>query len=98
VVLLDTCPVLATADARILSQHVDGAVMVVREGHCQRDDVVDALACLGAAGGKLLGTIYVGTRWGSSRRLRGYGRYYGNYYGSYQDTTDRTAGEATSRV
>lgn len=78
IVILDSPPVLPVADARILSRHADGAIMVAREGHCRRDEVVDALAYLSTAGGKLFGTVFIG----SSRR-GGYGAgYYGNY-GSY---------------
>jgi len=71
-VLLDTPPILSLADARILARQADGAVLVVREGHCRRPDVIEAMAAVGASGGRLLGTVYVGSR------LRG-----GYYVGSY---------------
>lgn len=75
VIVLDSSPVLPVADARILACMADGVTMVVREKHCRRTDVFEAMACLGAAGGKLLGTVFVG----SQRR----GGYYGGYYDSY---------------
>lgn len=75
VVVLDSSPVLPVADARILACMADGVTMVVREKHCRRTDVFEAMACLGAAGGKLLGTVFVG----SQRR----GGYYAGYYDSY---------------
>lgn len=58
IVLLDSSPVLPVADARMLARHTDGTVFVVREDHCHRRDVVDAMAYLRAAGGTLLGTVF----------------------------------------
>ncbi|MBN1343897.1 MAG: polysaccharide biosynthesis tyrosine autokinase [Phycisphaerae bacterium] len=72
IVLLDSSPVLPVADARILARHTDGTIMVVREGHCRRADVVDALAHLVTAGARLMGTIFIG----SLRR----GGYKSSYY------------------
>ncbi|MHC4717103.1 MAG: polysaccharide biosynthesis tyrosine autokinase, partial [Planctomycetota bacterium] len=77
IILLDSSPILPVADARIVSRHVDGTIMVVREETSRRGDVIDALACLGSAGGKLLGTIFIGT-------LRG-DRYGYDYYYSEAD-------------
>ncbi len=78
IVVLDSPPLLVTADAAILSHHADGTVLVVRERHCHRGRLVEALAALSAAGGKLLGTVFVGT--GPSAR-GGYGYGYGYGYG-----------------
>lgn len=74
-VVLDAPPILSVADARILARQVDGTVMVVREGHCQRSDVMEAMAAVGVSGGRLLGTVYVGSR------PRG-GHYYYGLYGA----------------
>jgi len=76
IILLDSPPILPVADARILSRMVDGTIMVVREGHCRRAEVVDALAYLGTSGGKLLGTVFIGA---SRRGSYGYA-YYGQTY------------------
>lgn len=84
-ILLDASPVLPVADARILARQADGAILVVREGHCQRTEVYDALATLSLAGGKLIGTVFVG-----AQRNRRYG-YYGAYnagYGASGDSMD----------
>ena len=76
VILFDSPPILPVADARILAGRVDGTVMIVRQDSCLRSDVIEALACLGSSGGKLLGTIFIGER----RRGHGYGySYHYNY-------------------
>ncbi|MFA5865305.1 MAG: polysaccharide biosynthesis tyrosine autokinase [Phycisphaerae bacterium] len=79
-VMLDSSPVLPVADARILSRHADGTIIVVREKHCQREDVVKTLACLGASGGKLLGLVYIGSKQNSRYGAYPYGGYPGNSY------------------
>jgi len=75
-VLLDSAPLLGLADAAILAGRVDGTVLVVREHYCRREAVLEALAVLGTAGGRLLGTVFVG-----SRGLDRYGYAYGYGYG-----------------
>jgi len=83
IIILDSPPVLPVADARILARHADGTIMVIREGHCRRSDVVDALAYLGVSGAKLLGTVFIG----STRRSGAYkSKYYNNYYSAYTNT------------
>lgn len=79
VVLIDSPPMLPVADARILSRQVDGSVMVVREGHCQRTEVAESLAQLNLSGGRLLGVVFLSRRRGS--------RYYGGSYGAYYAAT-----------
>ena len=76
IILLDSAPLLGVADAAILSCHADGSILVVRERHCRRVGLVEALASLSAAGGKLVGTVFVG-----SGRAGGYGSEYGYGYG-----------------
>ena len=79
-ILLDSPPVLPVADARILASQADGTLMVLRSSHCRRTDVTHAYADLGAAGGKLLGTVLVGVRHGDGY---GYSYGYGYGYGAY---------------
>ena len=43
-------------------RHTDGLLMVMRARHCQREAIVDALAALTLAGGRLLGSVLFGTR------------------------------------
>lgn len=60
VTILDGPPLVGTADAAILSRQVDGTILVVREGHCRRNMLSSGLTMFQAAGGRLLGTIFVG--------------------------------------
>lgn len=61
VILLDSPPVLSGADATIIAGQVNGTIMVEREHLSQRTDVVEALARLGSARGRLMGTVFVGS-------------------------------------
>jgi capsular exopolysaccharide synthesis family protein len=75
IVLFDSPPVLAVADSGILASQVDGVMMTLRSGYSRKSDAVHALAHLGAAGGKLLGSVLVGAEGGP-----GYDPAYGDYY------------------
>jgi capsular exopolysaccharide synthesis family protein len=74
VVLLDSPPVLAVADVRILGGLCDGTMMVMRSAHCRRADVMESYALLAAGGCTLVGTVLVG-----GTRRAGYSAYYGAY-------------------
>jgi tyrosine-protein kinase Etk/Wzc len=58
IVILDTPPVLAAADAAILGQLVDGAVIVIRAGQTDREDAQRAYAQLSLAKVRVLGAIF----------------------------------------
>ncbi len=83
IVILDSAPVMPVADARILASLVDGTVMIVREEHCRRAEVREALNTLTAGDGKLLGMMFLG-----SVRQR-------HYYDSYYRNEARVAPEAS---
>jgi len=85
-IILDSPPVLPVADTRILAGQADGIVMVLRSSHCRRNEVMRAYADIGAAGGRLLGTVLVGVHPGS-RYGYGYGYGYGSP-GAYQTYYD----------
>ncbi len=59
-VLIDSCPIVPIADGSMLAQQVDGSIVLVREGHCDRRAVADALAQINAVGGQALGLVFVG--------------------------------------
>lgn len=83
VILMDTAPVLALADPSILSREADGTIMVVRERHCRRAEVLHAYQELLSAGASLMGTVFIGSDQGSH-----YGPGYAGYYYSHSATTD----------
>lgn len=56
-ILIDTPPVLAFADAVVLSSHVDATLLVVRHGRTSTSDVAAAAAALRAGPAPLVGTI-----------------------------------------
>jgi succinoglycan biosynthesis transport protein ExoP len=57
VLVIDSAPVLAVADAAVLSSMVDGVIVVVRAGVTNRFDVVEVLRQLDTAGAVVLGTV-----------------------------------------
>ncbi|MEC2158585.1 CpsD/CapB family tyrosine-protein kinase [Virgibacillus halodenitrificans] len=57
VVLLDTPPVLAVADAQILSGLADGVVLVVRSKHTEYEAAEKAIEALQAVNARVLGTV-----------------------------------------
>ncbi len=65
VILLDSPAILPLADAAILAGQVDGTIMVERERRSHRAEAISALVRLGAAGGRLLGTVFIGSAWHS---------------------------------
>jgi non-specific protein-tyrosine kinase len=75
ILLLDTPPVLAVADASILASMVDGVVLVVDPHRAKRREVRQAREAVEAVGGKVIGIVM--------NRLRPRGAIYYYYYGSY---------------
>jgi len=88
-ILIDTPPILPVADARIISRQMDGAVMVIREDHCRRTEILEAMAYLGTSGGKLMGTIFIGSA-NSGSYKRGYYGHYSNSSGSSKSIVKST--------
>lgn len=65
-VVIDSSPLVPVSDALLIGQHVDGIVLVVREGLTSRSELAAALAKLGPLREKALGVVYNGTRKGPS--------------------------------
>lgn len=61
VVLLDSPPVLAAADASILGAYADGVLLVVSAGQTNRAHANEAKEQLAAAGARVLGAVLVGS-------------------------------------
>ena len=79
VILIDSPPLLPVADAAIMAGKVHGAILVERELQSDRVHILHALDRLTAAGGQLLGTVFL-----SSGKYEGSNGYqYGCGYNGY---------------
>jgi capsular exopolysaccharide synthesis family protein len=76
-VLIDAPPVLAMADAPVLSSLADGVVMVVWSEHCSRPALKRALEQVRVVEARLAGVVL------NKVDLRRNAYYYGHYYGEY---------------
>lgn len=78
VVVFDTPPLLAAADAAIVGSFADGVVLVVRAGRTERGAAQQASRQLAAVGAKLLGAVLNDP----DAKMSGSGEYgYYSYYG-----------------
>lgn len=66
-VIIDSPPVLPVADALVLTQWVDGIILVARSGVVRKSDLKYALDELRRAEGKLLGYVLTGVKASGSR-------------------------------
>ncbi|CAI8728825.1 Tyrosine-protein kinase YwqD [Priestia megaterium] len=73
-VIFDTPPILAVADAQILANQVDGTILVVSSGKTEKDAAVKSKELLSNAQGKLLGVVL------NNRKVEEGNYYY--YYGT----------------
>jgi non-specific protein-tyrosine kinase len=89
VVILDSPPAAAFADAVVLSNRVDGVILVTEAGKTRRDIARRAISNLQQAGGHLLGAVLnrVSSKSGDHRYYR--------YYSSYKQQGDVTGAKKT---
>ena len=73
-ILIDTSPMLHIADARIMSEVVDGVVLVLRSGVTAKDTVMTALDQLNADHVVILGTLL--NDWKPTKSTAKYNAYY----------------------
>jgi len=73
-IVFDTPPILAVADAQILANQVDGTILVVSSGKTEKDAALKSKELLSNAQGKLLGVVL------NNRKVEEGNYYY--YYGS----------------
>lgn len=78
-VIFDTPPMLTIVDARVITRHTDGVVLVVRAGKTTRDAAVAAQSRLREDGVHIVGTIM--NDWNPKRSPGGYYGYYNGYHG-----------------
>ncbi|WP_375346629.1 CpsD/CapB family tyrosine-protein kinase [Priestia megaterium] len=72
-IIFDTPPILAVADAQILANQVDGTILVVSSGKTEKDAALKSKELLSNAKGKLLGVVL------NNRKVEDGNYYY--YYG-----------------
>lgn len=77
-IIFDTPPVIAVTDAAILATRVDGAIVVVKSNHTNRDALIRAKSLLDAVDSHILGALLNGVEAGGM-----YGTYYYYYYHHY---------------
>ncbi len=75
-VIIDTPPIGAFADAAVIARQVDGALLVVRENYTDKRDAQLAMSQLRASTARVLGVVLNF----EERASGGYGYYYGYYY------------------
>jgi len=90
VVVLDTPPTLAVADAVVLAPRVSGVVLVVRSGRVARQQVKRAQEALAAVKANLLGVVLDGVKNDDSKG----GYYYYYYYGRSRDEAESSGTRA----
>jgi exopolysaccharide/PEP-CTERM locus tyrosine autokinase len=77
-IIFDTPPLLAASEALVLSQKVDGVVLVVRQGVADRNQIKRVIELIGRE--KVLGVVFNGyVRSCLEQKLFGQYAYYGNY-------------------
>jgi succinoglycan biosynthesis transport protein ExoP len=79
-VVIDTPPVLAAADAEILGAQADAVLVVVRAGKTERQSAHYAMQQLRAVGARIVGAVLNDP----DQKIGGYGRY-AYYYDYYSD-------------
>jgi succinoglycan biosynthesis transport protein ExoP len=79
-VVIDTPPVLAAADAEILGAQADAVLVVVRAGKTERQSAHYAMQQLRAVGARIVGAVLNDP----DQKIAGYGRY-AYYYDYYSD-------------
>jgi polysaccharide biosynthesis transport protein len=96
-VLIDTPPVLVVSDPAIVSQHVDGVLVVVRLSRQARPHTERAVKSLRQADAKLSGVIVNQVDRDTESYAYGYGYRYGSGYHRYENAY-KTYGDEKSTV
>ncbi len=81
-IIVDSPPVLSTADALSAARHVDGVIVVVDAEQTDTSDLLQVRADLERSGAKLLGAVL------NRRKLDGGGLFRRSKYAYYQTTPD----------
>ena len=92
IVVFDTPPVMALADAAVLGSQVDGVLVVVRAGQTRRELARQAVAALRQANARIVGALLNRV----APRSGGYYYYYYDRYGDHYADRDRASGNGRS--
>jgi succinoglycan biosynthesis transport protein ExoP len=99
-IIFDTSPILAAADAQVLAAEVDGVLFVVQIGETRKSAVRVSGDLLRQARARVLGVVFNKIRL-ESRSMYGYGnyKYYGayRYYSQYSQYSSQVPGEKSKR-
>lgn len=90
-VILDLPPVSEVSDAMAIAEQTDGTLLVVRQNHCDRTVLADAIHRFEYVNAKILGVVFNCT---SESNSKGYYRKYHKYYRKAYAHADRSAKEA----
>lgn len=83
IIIIDTPPIMAVTDAQIVSNLVDGVVLVVREDVSERNAVKKSVELLNVAGANILGAVYNAADTHKGRNYYGYS--YKSEYGDQEE-------------
>jgi capsular exopolysaccharide synthesis family protein len=95
VVIFDSPPLLAVADATILGSYCGGVVLVVRAGRTRSETIRRGKEALEQVGVKILGVVLAQV---STRRFANYYDYYYGHYSHISDNGNRSAKPASAPV
>lgn len=87
VIIVDLPPVTAVTDALVVSKHLDGMLVVVRQDYCDRAAVDETVRQLRFADTKILGFVMTG----ADTHKKTYKRY--GSYGDYRQHASRESGK-----
>ncbi len=89
VVIYDSPPCLATADAQVMAAQADGVLYVMQLGETRKSAVRHAIELLDQAHARLLGVVF--NKLDTESKRYGYGSYgyYYNYYDYYSSDTEQ---------
>ena len=90
-VVIDLPPINEVADALVVSQFVDGIVMVVRQNYAHRSQLSSAMRQLDHAGAKVLGFVMTASTSGSKGKYKGKYKKYYDTGSSDEKTTEKSA-------
>ncbi len=82
IVFFDTPPIVAVTDATLLGTRLDGALLVIRSHHTDREIATRAINTLTNVGIKILGTVLNDINLSHRYSSYGYYKYYYHYYRS----------------